>query len=83
LFDSYAPTFRESMESFKTLTDPGKINKQPERIRIKTAQQNGTLAQALKNLGTNDKRMEELSILNGMNLSDKVDKGTLIKTIDQ
>ncbi|HYI77983.1 MAG TPA: M48 family metalloprotease [Chryseolinea sp.] len=83
VFDSYVRTFKASMESFKTLTDQGKINKQPERIRIKTVQQNSTLAQALKNLGTSDKRMEELSILNGMSLTDKVDKGMLIKTIDQ
>ena len=83
LFDSYVRTFTASMESFKTLTDQGKINKQPERIRIKTVQQNSTLAQALKNLGTSDKRMDELSILNGMSLTDKVDKGMLIKTIDQ
>jgi len=82
LFDSYANTFKGSMESFKTLTDQEKINKQPERIRIKTVQQNGTLAQALKNYGTSDKRMEEASILNGIKLEDKVDKGMLIKVID-
>jgi predicted Zn-dependent protease len=83
LFDNYVATFKGSMESFRTLTDPGKINKQPERIRIKTVQQNGTLAQALKNFGTSDRRMEEVSILNGMMLTDKVDKGMLIKIIDQ
>ena len=83
LFDSYVNVFRGSMESFKTLTDQSKINKQPERIRIKTVQQNGTLSQALKNHGTNEKRMEEVSILNGMKLSDKVDKGMLIKIIDE
>ena len=71
------------MESFRTLTDQGKINKQPERIRIKTVQQDGTLAQALKHYGTSDKRMEEVSILNGMSATDKVDKGMLIKIIDQ
>ena len=71
------------MESFRTLTDPGKINKQPERIRIKTVQQDGTLAQALKQYGTSDKRIEEVSILNGMSVTDKVDKGMLIKIIDE
>ena len=83
LFDNYASTFKSSMESFRTLTDQGKINKQPERIRIKTVQQDGTLAQALKHYGTSDKRMEEVSILNGMSATDKVDKGMLIKIIDQ
>ena len=83
MFETYASTFKSSMESFRTLTDAGKINKQPERIRIKTVQQDGTLAQALKHYGTNDKRMEEVSILNGMKVTDKVDKGMLIKIIDQ
>jgi predicted Zn-dependent protease len=83
LFDNYVSTFKNSMESFRTLTDPGKINKQPERIRIKSVQQNGTLAQALKQYGTSDKRMEEVSILNGMSVTDKVDKGMLIKIIDE
>ncbi len=83
LFDNYASIFKSSMESFRTLTDQGKINKQPERIRIKTVQQDGTLAQALKHYGTSDKRMEEVSILNGMSATDKVDKGMLIKIIDQ
>ena len=35
LFDNYASIFKGSMESFRTLTDQEKINKQPERIRIK------------------------------------------------
>ncbi|HEX6225270.1 MAG TPA: M48 family metalloprotease [Chryseolinea sp.] len=83
LFDNYAPVFKGSMETFKTLTDDEKINRQPERIRIKTVQQNGTLAQALKNLGAPEKRLEELSILNGMQLTDKVEKGMLIKTINR
>jgi predicted Zn-dependent protease len=81
LFDSYAPELSASMESFKTLTDNDKINRQPERIRIKTVQQNTTVAQALKSLGTSDKRLEEVSILNGMELTDKVQKGMLIKVI--
>jgi predicted Zn-dependent protease len=82
MFENYASTFKTSMESFRTLTDQGKINRQPERIRIKAVQQDGTLAQALKHYGTSDKRMEEVSILNGMRVTDKVDKGMLIKIID-
>ncbi len=83
LFDNYASIFKSSMESFRTLTDQGKINKKPERIRIKTVQQDGTLAQALKHYGTSDKRIEEVSILNGMNVTDEVDKGMLIKIIGE
>ncbi len=82
-FDAYAATFQGSMERFNELKDPEKINKKAERIRIKTVQRNATLAEALKGHGTPDKRMEELAILNGMNLTDKVTKGMLIKTIGE
>jgi predicted Zn-dependent protease len=82
-FDVYASTFRGSMEKFNVLNDPEKINKKAERIRVKTVQQNSTLGEALKTYGTNDKRLEEVAILNGMNLTDKVTKGMLIKTIGE
>ncbi|WP_276371980.1 M48 family metalloprotease [Chryseolinea sp. H1M3-3] len=82
LFNSFAPTFKASMQNFNTLSDPSKINKQPERIRIKTIKQNASLSEALRSLGTNEKRLEEVAILNGMQLTDRVDKGMLIKVID-
>jgi hypothetical protein len=43
--------------------------------------QNGTLSQALKSFDMEDKRLNELSVLNGMHLNDQVTKGQLIKTI--
>ena len=82
-FNSYAPTFERSMESFKRLTDTEKINRKPERVRVKTVQQSGTLSSVLKYYKTPDKRLEELAVLNGMQLADRVEKGTLIKIIDQ
>ncbi len=81
-FNTYAQTFKASMEKFNILNDQAKINKQPERIRIKTVQQNGTLSQALQGFKTKDKRMEEVATLNGMKLSDSVNKGMLIKIIE-
>jgi predicted Zn-dependent protease len=82
LFNNYAGTFKGSMDDFKTLTDPAKINKQPERIRIKTVQQNTTMSDVLRSYKVDEKRMEEVAILNGMQLSDKLSKGTLIKIIE-
>jgi len=81
-FNGYAPTFKASMDRFNTLKDPEKINKKPERIRIKTVQQNGTLSDALQAARVNNKRAEELATLNGMKLSDRVEKGMLIKIIE-
>lgn len=82
-FNNYAPTLKASMERFSVLDDAEKINRQPERIRVKTVQQNGPLSSALKYHKTPDRRMEEVATLNGMKLSDPVEKGMLIKIIDQ
>ena len=81
-FNSYVTTFKGSMTRFNTLTDAEKINKKPERVRIKTVQRNSLLGEALKAHGVSDKRIGELAILNGMEVSDKVEKGTLIKIIE-
>jgi predicted Zn-dependent protease len=58
------------------------LNKQPERIKIKTVNQSVTFSQVMTGFGTPESRLEELAILNGMNLTDQVEKGTLIKTVE-
>ncbi len=79
-FNTYRPTFENTMRNFRQLNDASKINVQPERIRIKTVAQNGTLEATLRGFGIPEKRLEELAILNGMELKGQVSKGTLIKT---
>ena len=81
-FTQYQPYFTSTMQSFKKLTDANKINKKPERVRIKTVAANGTLAQAFKYFKVADKRIEEFAILNGMQQTDAVKKGMLIKVIE-
>ena len=80
-FNSYFQAFNSSMSGFRALTDPAKLNKQPERIDIKTVSNQGTLEAAFRNHGVPEKRMQELATLNGMALNAKVDKGMLIKVI--
>jgi len=82
-YQAYAPTFNNVMQSFRQLTDQAKINKQPERVRIRTVNQTATLQQVLRSFNVPDRRMEELSILNGMRLTDQVQQGTLIKIVGQ
>ncbi len=81
-FNTYAQLFQSTMGTFRELTDPAKINKQPERVRIKTVSHNGTLAQTLAALGVRQDRMEEVSLINGMNLNDAVKSGMLIKVLE-
>ena len=82
-FNNYVQYFSNTMENFRPLTDPSKLNKKPERVRIRTVNTATTLEQALRSFNVPAARMEELSILNGMLLTDRVPQGMMIKTIAQ
>ncbi|MBU1821583.1 MAG: M48 family metalloprotease [Bacteroidetes bacterium] len=82
-FNNYTGTFRAVAEGFRALTDREKLNRQPERIRIKSVQQNGTLQNALQSYGMPSNKLNELAILNGMELKDPVTRGMLIKVLGQ
>lgn len=82
-FGTYSGLFQSVMQSFKRLTDAAKLNIKPEKIRIKTVAQSMTLQQALQNFGMPQARFEELAILNGMQLDDKLAAGTLIKVVQR
>lgn len=82
-FNNYFSVFNSTITNFRQLTDPAKLNKKPDRIRVKEAKLRGTLAQTLQRLGAKEDRLKELAILNGMNLEDQVDAGTLVKVLEQ
>jgi predicted Zn-dependent protease len=77
-FTNYLPVFTNTMRNFRELTDPARINVQPDRVRIKTVPQTGTLAQVLRNLRMPDNRLEELAVLNA-----RIEQGMLIKVIEK
>ncbi|SHL13873.1 M48 family metalloprotease [Hymenobacter psychrotolerans] len=80
-FNTYAPQFQRTAQGYKRLTDAAKLNRQPEKVRIKTAKAGQTLAQALSANGIPSKRHEEMAILNGMKTSDKMTAGMLFKVV--
>jgi len=80
-FNQLAPTFEKTMKSFKQLTDADKINKKPERIRIKTVKTTSSFEQALKSFNVAASRYNEHAILNGVELNTSIPSGTLIKII--
>jgi predicted Zn-dependent protease len=81
-FNNFFPTFQGVMTKFNTLTDQTKLNRQPERIRIKPANTTASLSAVLKHYNTKDSKLEELAILNGRQLNDQIQKGTLIKVLE-
>jgi predicted Zn-dependent protease len=80
-FNNYSQYFLQSMNNFKELKDASKLNKQPDRIRIKTVKQSGTLKQALSSYNMAANKQEEISLLNGIQLTDRVLAGSLIKIL--
>lgn len=80
-YSSYANVFINSMKNFKKLTDQAKLNVKPDRVRVKTVKSNGTVEQALKSYNVKGEMLETTALLNSMNLTDNVKKGSLIKVI--
>ena len=80
-FNGYFSTFQQIMKGFNTLTDQEKLNRKPNVVDVVTVKTNGSLQQALQSYGVATKDLESLAILNGMQLSDQLKAGTLIKII--
>ena len=80
-FPAYAPQFSSVAEGFARLTEPDKLNRQPERIRIKKLTLRSNLEKALRTAGIPEKRFNELAILNGMQLNEQVNAGSLLKLV--
>jgi hypothetical protein len=77
--NTFGPVFLSSIRTFEKLTDPEKLNRLPDLIHIRTAAEQMTLRASFEHFGVASDRYEEVAILNGMDLGDKLAKGTLIK----
>ncbi|OAV43853.1 M48 family metalloprotease [Lewinella sp. 4G2] len=80
-FRRYQRDIEYTIGSFAELTDPSKLNRSPERIRIVTNNRSQTLQQALLSQGIPQDRLNEFSILNGMELNETLPTGMLYKAI--
>lgn len=78
-FNSYFSSFQTTMKGFNKLTDSSKINRQPTLIKITQTNKTASLREQLNDLKMPLNRHAELAILNGMMLTDNVNKGTKIK----
>ncbi|MEZ4950080.1 MAG: M48 family metalloprotease [Saprospiraceae bacterium] len=79
--NNYKSSFDRTRKAFNSLSDPSKLNRQPERISVVTAPRTANLKETLQEFGMKQARMEELAILNGMQLTDRVNSGTLLKIV--
>ncbi len=80
-FNTHLRSFESTMGRFARLTEPSKLNVEPQRIRVKQVKDSGTLAKAFKYYGVPQNQMDELALLNNMELSAHVPQGKLIKVV--
>ncbi len=78
-FDKYSNSFETTMTNFDKLTDPSKLNVQPQRIRIRKVEHAGTLSDLFRTFGVPQDKMEEYAFLNNLVLTDRVPAGRLLK----
>ena len=82
-FNANTGSFQQTMQGFRKLTDPSKINVEPEHIRIERIDSNTNLRAALQAAGVPSSRYEEMAILNGMELNGPLSRGMLIKVVEK
>ncbi|NIT58837.1 MAG: M48 family metalloprotease [Aliifodinibius sp.] len=80
-FGSYQSTFQGTMNGFNKLNDPQKINVSPKRVQIKKVNRRTTVQDALTSFGVPDDKLEQTALLNGMKLTDSVERNGLLKII--
>ena len=80
-FRGYQNNFNAVFKKFDSLTDPSKINRKPERIRIKEVSKTSNFTEVMRGFNMPSNRIDELAILNGMKSNQQVKKGTLVKVI--
>ena len=83
LFARYDETFENTMRQFDQLSDPKKINVKPSRIRIKSTGRTESMEATLLSLGIPKEEFKEVSLLNGIDLKDRVSANTLVKVIEK
>jgi predicted Zn-dependent protease len=80
-FGDYERSFISTMNNFKKLTDPARLNVQPARLSVREVRNSTTLANALRSFHVPADQMEDFAFLNNMALTDQVEAGTLIKIV--
>ncbi len=82
-FNNFYDTFSNTMTNFRSLHDPNKINRVPDRIKIQTLPRAMTFSQAMQQYGVPSDKYDSMSILNNFALDAQLPAGTKIKTLTQ
>lgn len=82
-YNAQKNNFLYSMNGFKPLYDSKRINVLPERVKIVTVNSDASLKDVMTQNKIPANRMEEVAILNGMQQTTVLKKGTLVKMIEK
>jgi predicted Zn-dependent protease len=82
-YTKYKPTFANVMDGFSLVTSASVLNKQPVRLHIKQVTASGTVRTRLLALGAPEGRLEELALINGRKLENRVEKGEWLKVVTE
>jgi predicted Zn-dependent protease len=80
-FNARFGSFRSVAEAFRSLNDPDKLNRQPERIQIVQAPRDGSFREVMAALNMPTSRLAELGTVNSLQADDRVARGTLLKVV--
>ena len=80
-FQRAFPTIRTVAEGFRSLTDPDKLNRKPDRVYVRQAPRAGTFRDVMTAMGMPSSRIDELGVVNSLKADEQVEKGALLKII--
>lgn len=78
-YEQYESNFTQIVEGFRRLTDSAKLNIQPVRIQVVTADRTGSFESFLPSEMPMGMEPEEIAIINQLNLNDTVTRGQRLK----
>ena len=71
------------MRNFRVLSDPAKININPDRIRIHNAGESDSLENLLRSAGVPKGNLKEVALLNGKDLKEAIPPNAMFKVIER
>jgi predicted Zn-dependent protease len=80
-FAKYESEFRRVVGSFRELTDPSLLNRQPKRLALVKAWGKDTLQDIFRKAGLAENLRSQFAVLNGLDLTAVPPAGTLIKVL--
>ncbi len=82
-FQNYGRVFESTMEQFRELTDPRRIDVRPDRIRLVTARTSDTLENTIRSFGITGETAKVALLLNGGASGQMIPANSLVKVVEK